>query len=126
MEGGRSVSSTERGDGHTGAVWRRLILAIGLTILAAGCGPAAGGPPASGGVATISPSSPATAVATGGTAQAGGATDDVLSIESNTQAHVGQLAIGAGNFSDQNDSTGTPHGRASPRTGCGPGGRTGS
>jgi hypothetical protein len=92
------VGSTERTDGHTRAARRRLILAIGLTIVAAGCGPVAGGPPASGVIATATPASPAMAVATSGTAQSGGSSDDVLSIESNTQAHVGQLAIGAGNF----------------------------
>jgi hypothetical protein len=107
------VSSTERGDGHMGAVRHRIILVIGLAIVAAGCGPAAGGPPASGVVATISPSSPATAAATSGAAQSGGTTDDVLSIESNTQAHVGQLAIGAGNFSEDEY---TPPGEA-PRRG---------
>jgi hypothetical protein len=109
------VWSTERVDGHTRAARCCLFLAISLSIVAAGCGRGEAGTSAKGTIATTNtPSSLGTASAASATAQPGRtAADDVLSIESNTQAHVGQLAIGAGNFWEDEY---TPPGEA-PRRG---------
>jgi len=96
---GRSVWSTERIDGPTRPAWCRAILAIGLTIVAVGCAPGERATSTSGAIATASPASPVAAPSVSPATQPGTAgADDLLAIESNTQAHVGQLGIGAGNF----------------------------
>ena len=110
---GRSIWSMERIDGPTRTAWCHVILAIGLTIFGVGCAPGERATSTSGAIATASPASPVAAPSVSPATQPGTAgADDLLAIESNTQAHVGQLAIGAGNFWEDEY---TPPGEAARR-----------